>query len=328
MKYINLPKPHGFLIWRGKQKAIGLPTPALSGEKVMVISDGEPYGEAIFGEPIEMTLGEFAKYEEHHGVRPEEVTLLWPNADKLYTQWIKDWQPYEDFKDREARASRFVAKKDYQINGDEVELVEIPEPTEDQKELLTRAERLPKTILLMDDAVTLEDGKAIIKDGCEACQPVLDAVLNGAKSSDVTLPLYQLTLTRVPRFALKKKELEVMEGEKCGDMIPASYVPWGIFTFADLIASQEAQETAKEISELSQQFTGLVSNIMASPDIANKPAALASLTNELAGLMAQEANEPVDDYMAKGGEVGEGDKAEELEMIAWMEEWKEFAISV
>lgn len=225
MKYINLPKPHGFLIWRGKQKAIGLPIPVLSGQKVMVISDGEAYGEAVFGEPVEMMPVEFAKYEEHHLVRPEDSRLLWPNADKLYTQWIKNFEPYEDFEQDGEKQRRIVTKKAlHYISGDEVELVDAPEPTADQKELLTRAERLPKTIVLFDEAVTLEDGKAVIKDGCEACQPVLDAVLNGAKSGDASLPLYQLTLTRVPRLALKKKEAEVMEGEKCG---PDTYMAKG-----------------------------------------------------------------------------------------------------
>jgi hypothetical protein len=317
MKYIDLPKPHGFLIWRGKQKAIGLPVPALSGQKVMVISDGEPYGEAVFGEPVEMLPAEFAKFEEHHLVRPEEKTLLWPNADKLYTQWIKDFIPYEDFEPDGEKQKRIVTRKSLHITGDEAELLDTPEPTEAQKELLSRAERLPKTIVLLDEAVTLEDGKAIIAPGCEACQPVLDAVLNGAKALDTSLHAYQLTLTRVPRLALKKKELEAMEGEKCGDM-PMSYVPYGVYTFADLMAAHEAQETAQEIANLSQQFTGLVGNIMASPDVADKPSALTSLTKELAILMKQEANgemaksldsNPTKEFPMLETMVGGGEKA-------------------
>lgn len=300
MKYINVPKPHGFLIWRGKQKAIGSDVPLLSGEKVMIVSDGEAYGEAILGNSKDMSLIEFAKYEDQHSTRPEEAKVAWPNADKLYTTWISQFTPYDEFEQDGEKQKRVVTKKALQIVGDEAELIDPPELSTDQKELLTRAERLPKTILLMDDAVTLEDGKALIKAGCEACQPVLDAVLdavlNGAKSGDSTLPLYQLALVRMPRLALKKKELEVMDGEKCG---PDTYVPYGVYTFADLMAAQEAQETAQEIAGLSQQFTGLVGNIMASPDIANKPAALAALTTELAGLMAQEATEPPDDVMAK-----------------------------
>jgi len=285
MKYINLPKPHGFLIWRGKQKAIGSPTPLLSGEKVMIVSEGEPYGEAVLGNPVEMSLTEFAKYEEQHSVRPEEVKMSWPNADKLYTQWISQFTPYEEFEQDGEKQKRVVTKKTLQIVGDEAELVDPIEPTADQRELLTLAERLPKTIVLLDEAVTLENGKATIAPGCEACQPVIDAVFSGAKALDSTLHAYQLTLTRVPRLALKKKELEVMEGDKCG---PDTYVPYGVYTFADLKAAQEANETAIEIAGLTQQFTGLAQNIMASPDIADKPSALASLTTELATMMRQE----------------------------------------
>lgn len=307
MKYINLPKPHGFLIWKGTQRAIASDKPLLSDEKMFVLSDDELYGEVVLSQPIATTISGLEGSQESHCIRPEDRRLYWPDAKAFYIHKIKEWIPFEEQVESEKghidpkTGDRVFTKRvlphiHFAIKGDEVEILDTVEPTVNQKELLNRAERLPKQIMIMENAVYLDGNEAIFGPGCDVAEKHLNAVLDGAKSDDSTLPLYHLALVRTPRLALKKKELELMEGEKCG---PDTYVPYGVYTFADLKASQEANETAQEIAGLSQQFTGLVSNIMSSPDIADKPTALASLTTELATMMRQEATEQPE-YMAKG----------------------------
>lgn len=194
---IQLPKPHGYLLWRGKQTSIASDAPLPTGQKLMVISESEAYGEAVLGQPSAVSLSEFERLEDEHCIRPEERKLYWPGADVFYIHRLKDWQPFE--------RAKMVS-----IAGGQAELVDLPELTTEQKELLLKAERLPKTVVLLDDAVTLQDGKAVIRDGLDSSkiEPILRAVLDGVKSSD-NLSLYQLALVRLPRLVIGLKKSEV-----------------------------------------------------------------------------------------------------------------------
>ena len=231
MKYIDLPKPHGFLLWRGKQTAIASPTLLDSGEKMLVVSDGEPYGEAILSQPVAVNLSSFEDMESQHCIRPEDRKLHWPNADSFYVYRLKSWQPYEQFDDT---GKRVLPRKAINILGDgEAQVVELPEPTSEQQKLLEQVERLPKTLILLDEAVRLEDGKAVYCSGvdCSKLEPVLAATLDGTKSAD-SLPLYQLALVRIPRLAFKEKKSEVkampykvvMDHPECDDDKPVGVV--------------------------------------------------------------------------------------------------------
>src|SRR3990172_8010529 len=221
MKYINLPKPHGFLIWRGKQTAIASPTLLAAGEKTLIISDGEPYGEAILSQPVAVNLSGLEDMQDSHCVRPEDRKLYWPDADKFFVYKFKSWQPYEDFigtgkmYDGEEVVKRVLPRKGIELNGDEAEVLDLPEPTSEQQKLLEQVERLPKTLILLDEAVRLEDGKAVYCSGvdCSKLEPVLKATLDGAKSVD-SLPLYQLALVRIPRLAFKEKKSNTEEEVK------------------------------------------------------------------------------------------------------------------
>ncbi len=53
MNTIELPRPHGFLIWQGKQKAIADAEALPVGEKLLVVSDGEAFGYATLGVVIQ-----------------------------------------------------------------------------------------------------------------------------------------------------------------------------------------------------------------------------------------------------------------------------------
>ncbi len=203
MNYLNLPKPHGWLLWRGKKKAIANDTP-LSGESLLVVSDGEAYGYVTLASPSVVSISEFERLEDEHLVRREDRKLYWPNADKLYLHRLKEWQPFE-------------STKMIRLHNDEVEILEDVALTPEQVDLLRQVERLPKTLVLLDEAVTLCDGKAVYCDNVDSSklEPILNVTLDGFKSAD-SLPLYQLALVRIPRLSFKEKKsnTSIEEDEK------------------------------------------------------------------------------------------------------------------
>ncbi len=192
MNYLDLPKPHGWLLWRGKKKAIANDTP-LPSESLLVVSDGEAYGYVTLANPIAVNVKEFERLEDEHLVRREDRKLLYPQCEKLYIHRLKDWQPFE-------------STKQVRVENGQAEIIEDVVLTSEQAELIRQVERLPKTLVLLDEAVTLCDGKAIY---CEGVNPdrvdkILDVTLDGVKSAD-SLPLYQLALVRIPRLSFQKK---------------------------------------------------------------------------------------------------------------------------
>lgn len=320
MNFLQLPKPHGFLIWKGKQKAIASPIPILHDRFLTLISEGEAYGDLALAQPAQVSISELERLEEEHRLRPEERKLYYPDVTTFYLHRIKEFKPYQEI-------------KAVHINGSSFEYLDY-HPSSEEFEILNKAERLPKIIPLQDDAVVLED-TTYIQEGLnkEKIEPVLRAVLEGAKLNHASLPLYQLALVRIPRllfkekkseddmpykvvkkhsgckgdkpvgvintdtgelkgcsenedmaqrhmvalYAAEKKEAPVEEGEKCMDEM----IPYGVTSFAQLEAVEQAQETAQEVSELSNQFTQLVTNIMSSPEVMDKPTALKALVDEL-----------------------------------------------
>ncbi len=92
---VDLTRPHGFLVWKGKQRAIVSPTLLPVGE-VMITSDGEMFGIATLGESIQISLSEFEQEDvaKHHRIRPEERQELWPTADTFHFHAIKEWKGF------------------------------------------------------------------------------------------------------------------------------------------------------------------------------------------------------------------------------------------
>lgn len=361
MNYLDLPKPHGWLLWRGKQKAIASDKP-LSADPLLVISDGEAYGQATLSQPSAVNIAEFERLEDEHCIRREERKLYWPDSDVLYIHRLKDWQPFE-------------AAKMVRLDNGSAKIIEPYPLTPEQVELIRQAERLPKTLVLLDEAVTLCDGKAMYCKGVDGSkvEPILKVTLDGLKSAD-DLPLYQLALVRIPRLSFKEKKSntsieeggkampykkvkkgdawcvineDTEEEQKCyngadaedkADALLASLrinveadeeksikdliaearkcyydgmampvIVSGPTTFADLQALEEAREQARETEELTWQFQMLSSNILSSPEIDDKAAALAALANEYGGLV----NEAI-----KSATVEEDAKTEEVETEA------------
>ncbi len=95
-------------------------------------------------------------------------------------------------------------------------------------------------------------------------------------------------------------------------------VPYGVTSFGDLYAADEAKEHANEVMVLAYQFTRMVENVISSVDIPDRLAAIQNLVNEFMGLAAdamapeQPADGQVGGQEQSAGEAGaetpEGEK--------------------
>ena len=173
-----LQPPHGFLLWRGKKTAIAEPPNFVEqyGDKaidmpLVVVSGDEAYGVVILGKPASMTVEEFDRREwtEQHRVRPEERKEWWLGAEMLHVYPIKDWKPYPE-------SRPIVVPQDAQGYVHAVEFKAYRPPTEQEQVLITKGKRLPKTIVLTPNAVSLTGSQIY---GQQAAQDT-DLVVVGA----------------------------------------------------------------------------------------------------------------------------------------------------
>lgn len=191
LEVVDLIRPHGFLVWRGKQQAIASPTPLPTGE-VMITSDGEAFGVATLGQPSQMNLSEFERQADKHCIRPEERKIYYPTADSFYVYTIKSWQGF----------SEPQPITDYQ-------------PTPEEAALIEKGRRLPKTIIIQPDAITLTDSGFVAIEEVKSPElsTTLQAIFDSVKyEGEKELPLYSLALVRRPTLRwqdIKKKELSM-----------------------------------------------------------------------------------------------------------------------
>ena len=86
MNYVELPAPHGFLIWRGKQTLIASDKP-IEPKELMVVSNDEAFGTAILSSKpaiLDINTFDLEQYSKEHRVSPEERRLYFPDATNLY----------------------------------------------------------------------------------------------------------------------------------------------------------------------------------------------------------------------------------------------------
>ncbi len=204
MNTIELPRPHGFLIWQGKQKAIADAEALPVGEKLLVVSDGEAFGYATLGKPAQIKAKASAfhsdDWQDQHCIRENERRLYWPDAEILYVHQISEWEGFEKSKTFE--------------NGKAIDR----QLTESDRKLIAQAKQLPKMITLDGEAVVYCGGKFITSK--IAYTDELKAILKATydKEPEFTdkinadeLPIYQLALVRNPNMAVKKKDAEKQE---------------------------------------------------------------------------------------------------------------------
>ena len=79
-----------------------------------------------------------------------------------------------------------------------------------------------------------------------------------------------------------KKESDVIEDVEPieEEVHEKEYVPYGVFSFADLEAARVAEEAVEEIHDITEDYVGLVNNILYNAEIADKPSAIKALTDE------------------------------------------------
>jgi len=84
---LELRRPHGFLLWRGKKAAIARPADqALSFyTPVQITCDGEAFGTATLGEPAKVAASEFdgETWFKQHRVYAREREAWWPGATEF-----------------------------------------------------------------------------------------------------------------------------------------------------------------------------------------------------------------------------------------------------
>ncbi len=194
---IELEKPHGYLIWKGKQTALASDKVLSSDEPFLIVSNGEAFGIASLDEPAQMSTKEFNRVEwmEKHRIYPHEQRQFWPDATLLYVYPIAKFEPFE--------------KVQLFANGKVV----TEETTKEQKKLLDKSRRLPKNIPLIENVVSLVDDNAFdiheLVQGNEKLESALKAVyemeVQQAESGDEMIPLYSLSLVRNPKMRVSKK---------------------------------------------------------------------------------------------------------------------------
>jgi hypothetical protein len=192
MRYIDLPVPHGFLIWRGKQTAIAMNEP-IPTDKLLIVSNGEAYGEAELSQPIATSLTEFERRLEAHCVKSYERQLWWPDATAFFVHNIKEFKRFDE-----------------PVLFEDGEMVDY-KPTKDEQAFIDQATELPKMLVIDDNAVVMSaDGQHLISDKILDFGDIARILEAGVKTdgSDNVLPIYSLALVRNPRLVVKKKEAE------------------------------------------------------------------------------------------------------------------------
>lgn len=210
-KSLELEKPHGFLMWKGKQVALANDQPLPVGETLLIISDGEAYGKVVLSPPSQMTVKEFERKElaVQHCVYPRERRQWWPEQESLFVHQFEKWEPFAK--------SRLVKMEDGKAVYEEAEML-----TPNEKGLIELSQSLPKVIPLLKDAVSLciQDPRLIAVDKAlnTKLRGNLGDVLKASFQNEVQyisgkaafdrLPLYSLALVRSPRLTIKRGDTD------------------------------------------------------------------------------------------------------------------------
>lgn len=70
------------------------------------------------------------------------------------------------------------------------------------------------------------------------------------------------------------------------------YAPWGVYSFADLLAMREQEDRADKIAELTEDFIGLLQNIVYDPAVEEKYNAMIALWGEFSNIIKTVLEEP------------------------------------
>lgn len=194
MNYIEVEHPHGFLIWRGKQKAIANNEPLPTDTEMLLICNGEGYGKLKLSQPAAVTLSEFDRFKDDHAIRVEERKMMWPDDEVLYIHRISDFEPFS--------GSVPVITEDGQA-----EFVSQPaDLNKGEARLVSQAEKLPKQIILCDDGLILDHDNLTLATSIDYTKALqaYEAAISDNKGINGRLPLYRLALVRQPHLIIER----------------------------------------------------------------------------------------------------------------------------
>lgn len=210
-KSLELERPHGFLMWKGKQTALANDQPLPVGETLLIISDGEAFGEVVLTPASKMNIGEFERKElaGQHCVYPRERRQWWPEQESLFVHQFEKWEPFDK--------PKLVMMEDGKAVYEEVETL-----TANEKSLIEQSQSLPKVIPLLKDAVSLciQDPRLIAVDKAlgTKLRGDLGDILKASFQNEIQyisgkaafdrLPLYSLALVRSPRLTIKRGDTD------------------------------------------------------------------------------------------------------------------------
>jgi hypothetical protein len=216
MEHIELQRPHGFLVWRGKQTAIAIDSAKALPKEAAIVSDSEAFGIASLGDPVQVSLSEFEKdsWQDQHCLTPDERRLLYPEAKAMNIYRIAEFK-------------RFHTPKVFEGG----ELKDPETLTKEESEMIERAKGLPKTIILDEEAVTFDGKNFVATHAKNEIEKVLKATyqtdISEKANGPLPLSLYQLALVRIPNMQVKKNtsvkqedndmpwEIQERDGRQC-----------------------------------------------------------------------------------------------------------------
>lgn len=195
IEFIEVPKPHGFLIWRGKQTSILSDSSDVSLQPSLLTSDGEAYGVISLEFPVKLLNDKevvLAKqWSDGHLITEQEYLMQFKESGKtLYCYRVKKFEKFENVK--QFRNGEILTSK---VSSDKV------------KELRGELTTLPKQIDLIEEAVLVEgkSPKAIYPSFESLLEPYLKTL---ELEEGIETATYSLSLVRHPNFYPQKKEYE------------------------------------------------------------------------------------------------------------------------
>ena len=97
---LELQRPHGFLMWKGKKTAVLRPDdqPLDVGVALEVQTGGEAFGIVTLGKPAQMldVEADRKEYFGEHRVYPHERKKWWPDAMKFLVYPVESFEPYPE----------------------------------------------------------------------------------------------------------------------------------------------------------------------------------------------------------------------------------------
>lgn len=262
-KGIYLKEPHGRLIADGEKTIIAhaVGTLDIVGERVLCTKEdgeGKALGILTVGDPTEITAQDFDKISDEHLVSRKERLQWWPLRERL---WLYPVEAFEPFKET----------KCVDVDGVPIDMgdVNYVEPRVQQMDLCSKS-------------TSGEKGESempwkVFKEGEKFCVYKLDADGNktgkslGCHDSEPKAKAQQRAL-----YASEGEGKQYTEDEKMYG------VPYGVTSFAQLAAAEEAYEAAEMATKRAYQLQRMVSNIFSDPNVEDKAKALEALAKEYA----------------------------------------------